>query len=52
MKKRIKIMKKYSKEGIMVSKIQRGMNIKEMHFQENHLHLGNKEASIMAKKKT
>jgi hypothetical protein len=52
MKKRIRIMQKYSKEGIMVNKSQRGMNTKEIHFQEDRLHSGSKEASIMVKKTT
>ena len=50
MKKRVRVMKKYSKEGIRVSKNQIRMSIIEIHLQQDLPHLGNKEASTMMKR--
>jgi hypothetical protein len=47
MKRRVRVMQKYSKEGIMVNKNQRRMNIIEIHIQQDLPHSSNKEASII-----
>jgi hypothetical protein len=52
MKKRVRVMQKYSKEGIMVNKNQRRMSIIEIHLQQDLPHSSNKEASIMMKGST
>jgi hypothetical protein len=52
MKRRLRTMLTFSKEGIMVNKIQRGMNAKEVYLQEYLLSPGIKEASIIAKETT
>jgi hypothetical protein len=39
-------MQTFSKEGIMVNKIQRGMNVEEMYLQEDLLPPNIKEGSI------
>jgi hypothetical protein len=44
MKKRVRVMKKYSREGIMVNENQRKMI--EMHLQEDPPHSNHKEDSI------
>jgi hypothetical protein len=49
MKKRIRIMQPFSKEGIMFNKSQRGMNVEDVYLQENLLPLGIKKASIIVK---
>jgi hypothetical protein len=49
MKKRVRVMQKYSKEGIMVNKNQRRMSIIEIHLQQDLPHSGNKEASTIMK---
>jgi hypothetical protein len=49
MKKRVKIMRKYSKEGIMVSKNQRRMSIINIHIQGDLPHSNKKESSLMMK---
>jgi hypothetical protein len=38
MKRRLKIMYTFSKKGIMVNKNQRGMNVEEVHLQEDPKH--------------
>jgi hypothetical protein len=50
MKKRVRVMQKYSKEGIMVSNNQRRLGIIEIHFQQDLPHSSNKEASNMMKR--
>jgi hypothetical protein len=52
MKRRIRIMQTFSKEGIMVNKSQRGMNAEEVYLQEDLLPPGIKEASIIVKETT
>jgi hypothetical protein len=52
MKKRERVMQKYSKEGIMVRKNQRIMSIIEIHLQQDPPHSSNKETSIMMKEST
>jgi hypothetical protein len=44
MNKRVRVMQKYSKEGIMVSKNQRRMSIIEIHIQQDLPHSSNKES--------
>jgi hypothetical protein len=43
MKKRVRVMQKYSKEGIMVSKNQGRMSIIEIHIKKDLPHSGSKE---------
>jgi predicted nucleic acid-binding Zn-ribbon protein len=43
MKKRVRVMQKYSKEGIMVNKNQRRMSIIEIHLQQDLPHSGTKK---------
>jgi hypothetical protein len=52
MKRRIIILYTFSKEEIMVSKSQRGMNAEEVYLKEYHLPPGIKEASIIVKETT
>jgi hypothetical protein len=52
MKKIVRVMKKYSKEGIMVNKNQIRMSIIEIHLQRDLPHSGNKEASTIMKEST
>jgi hypothetical protein len=52
MKKRVRVMKKYSKEGIMVNKNQRRMSIIEIHLQQYLPHSSSKEYSTMMKRST
>jgi hypothetical protein len=49
MNKRVRVMQKYSKEGIMVNKNQRRMSIIEIHLQQDLPHLGSKEYSTIMK---
>jgi hypothetical protein len=52
MKRRLRIIKTFSKEGIMVKKNQRGMNVEEVYLQEDLLTPGIKEYSIIVKETT
>jgi hypothetical protein len=52
MKKKVRVMHKYSKKGIMVNKNQRRMSIIEMHLQQNLVHSSSKEASTIMKGST
>jgi len=45
-------MQTFSKEGIMVNKSQREMNVEETYFKEDLLPSGIKEASIIVKETT
>jgi hypothetical protein len=49
MKKKVRVMQKYSNEGNMVSENQRRMSIIEICIERDLLHLGRKEDSIMMK---
>jgi hypothetical protein len=46
MKRRLRIMQTFSKEGIIINKSQRRMNSKDMYFQEELIPPCIKEASI------
>jgi hypothetical protein len=52
MKRRLRIMQIFSKEGIMINKSQRGMNAEETYLNEDLISPGIKEASIIVKETT
>jgi hypothetical protein len=51
-KRRIRIMQTFSKEGIVINKSQIRMNAEEVYLQEDFLPLGIKEDSIIVKETT
>jgi hypothetical protein len=52
MKKRVRVMQKYSKKGIMVNNNQRRMSIIETHLQQELPHSSKKKSSTIMKGST